>query len=566
MMPRTPTPARPRRRAGTRALAALLACTMALPPGVHAAAPVATPAPAQALQLPALGEAASEDLSVSAERRIGLEIMRQGRRDPAFIDDPVLQAYVRSLWDPLVAAARTRGDITAEIDAAFAWEVFLVLDRSVNAFALPGGYVGVHLGLIAMTATTEQLASVLAHELAHVTQRHIARSVAVQRNTTLLSVASLLLAILAAGRSANADAVNATIAGGQAAAVQGQLNFSRDMEREADRMGYAVLQGAGFDTRGMAEMFQRMDMATRLTDSGAFPYLRTHPLTADRITEARSRTLLQNAVPPRPPLLHALMQARARVLMDPSTQALQRLSGETSSPELTDRVHALYAGALAAAQLARTERAEALAQQAQALLREAPRPEPGAEAVLGLLQAQLQLARGDAVATLRTLGTLQAPAAGTGALVERPSMLLAAQAALALQRQGRPADEALRRSTDALQVWVLDHPQDASAWLALAAVSEAGGHRLRAVRASAEAQAALGDLGGAIDRLRAGQEQARRGGTPDFIEASVIDARLRQFMAERRQLMLDARGARASRDERIDPDADPRDDPRDGRR
>jgi predicted Zn-dependent protease len=131
-----------------------------------------------AVRLPALGESASEDFSVGTERRIGEQIMAEIRRDPAYLDDPLLLDYVQSLWAPLVDAARARGNIGADLDTAFAWEAFLVRDRSVNAFALPGGFVGVHLGLMAMTGTRDELASVLAHELSHVTQRHIARSVA----------------------------------------------------------------------------------------------------------------------------------------------------------------------------------------------------------------------------------------------------------------------------------------------------------------------------------------------------------------------------------------------------
>jgi predicted Zn-dependent protease len=117
-------------------------------------------------------------------------------------------------------SARKLGNIDGEIDQAFAWETFLVRDRSVNAFALPGGYVGVHLGLIALTTTSDQLASVLAHELTHVTQRHIARSIAPQQQASMMALAGLLLGIIAASRSNSADVANATLMGGQGAAIQ----------------------------------------------------------------------------------------------------------------------------------------------------------------------------------------------------------------------------------------------------------------------------------------------------------------------------------------------------------
>lgn len=507
-----------------RLLAGLLALLMALP--LHAQ-----------VRLPALGESASDDLTVGDERRIGDSVMREARRDPLYLDDPVLLEYVQSLWQPLLQAARTQGEIHTEIEQAFAFEAFLVKDRSVNAFAMPGGYVGVHLGLIALTTTPDQLASVLAHELTHVTQRHIARSIAPQRNASLLAVAAMILGILAASRSNNVDAANAAIATGQAAAIQGQLNYSRDAEREADRIGFSLLGAAGFAPAGMAAMFDKMDVATRLNDSGGFPYLRSHPLTVDRLAESRNRTLLGNNTPSRPTMLHALMQARARVLMDDSTQGLLRLNGGSSSPLLADRVGAAYAGAMAAALLRDTARAQQLAGEAQRLAAGANPAEPAAERVLALLQAQLALARGEPAAALQWVGEAKG----------RPELLLRAQSLLALHRAAGAASTqraALRDSTEALQTWVSDHPQDALAWELLADSAGAVGLTLRAQRAGAEARAVLGDLQGAIDRLRVAQAGSRGATGQDFIEASVIDARLRQLMAQRRQLQIEARGGR----------------------
>jgi predicted Zn-dependent protease len=527
----TPDRTRPLRQ---RALAAALALALAF----SGSAPVMAQ-----VRLPALGESANEDLSVSAERRIGLEIMREARRDPALLDDAVLQAYLESLWQPLVAAARERGDIGPDTDEAFAWEIFLVQDRSVNAFALPGGFVGVHLGLIALTTTRDQLASVLAHELAHVTQRHIARSVAVSQRSAMVSVASVLLAILAAGRSGNTDTVNAAIATGQAAAVQGQLNFSRQMEREADRIGYQLLGAAGFDVTGMGDMFQRMAEATRLTDSNAFPYLRTHPLTVERLSEARSRTLLPAADTGGaavPPLLHALMQARARLLMDKSAAGLQRLNGETSSPEPADRVAAAYAGALSASLRGQHDRAAALLEQARREAATSAPDEASALRLLALTQASLDLARGAPQAALARLQTL--PADAGAPLLRRPALLLDGEAAVALHhREPAAAAGPLREAASALQTWLADHPRDASAWQALAEVQEALGQRARALRAAAEARAALSDLTGAIDRLRVAQQVLRDETPGDFIEASVVDARLRALTAERRQLAMELR-------------------------
>ncbi len=553
-----------------RLLAGVLVVSSALTPAAPAAAQAALPPAPQPNRLPALGESASDDLSVGAERRLGEQIMREGRRDPQYLDDPVLLDYVQQLWNPLVAAARQRGDINGETEQAFAWEAFLVRDRSVNAFALPGGYVGMHLGLIGLTTTGDQLASVLAHELTHVTQRHIARSIAPQQRASMLALASMLLGVLAASRSNNIDAANAAIMGGQGVAIQSQLNFSRDMEREADRIGYGVMTQAGFSTFGMAAMFEKLDVATRLNDNSGFPYLRSHPLTVDRISEARNRALLAGGAPPAPTLQHAVMQMRARVLADESTVAWQRFNGGTSSPLLADRVGALYGGALAASLLRDHTRAERQADEAMRLATSASPRDAAAERAIGWLQVQLLLARGDSAGALARLDALAAAmtpitaantpgqttaitaantagAPGTGQGL-RPALLLRAQALLDRQRAAPGSVQAaLRGSTESLQTWVAEHSQDALAWELLAASADTLGLKLRSMRAAAEARAVVGDLNGAIDRLRVAQQASRSATGQDFIEASVIDARLRQISAQRRQLQLEARDARGGR-------------------
>src|SRR4051794_2379890 len=203
----------PPRRVSLKARSLAALCAFAL--GVTSVAPVAQAQSQLSTpnSLPALGDPEAEDFSVGTERKLGDQIMREIRRDPDYIDDPVLLEYLQTIWQPLLREARARGNIGPEIDARFAWEPFLVRDPSVNAFALPGGYIGVHLGLIAMTTTRDELASVVAHELSHITQRHIARSIASSNRQTLLGLASLVVGLLAAGRSHSPDAANAVIAG-----------------------------------------------------------------------------------------------------------------------------------------------------------------------------------------------------------------------------------------------------------------------------------------------------------------------------------------------------------------
>ena len=518
-----------------RLLCALLAACL----GLGAVPPLQ--AQASGVRLPALGESASDEFNLSQEKRIGEQIMREIRRDPDYLDDPELLDYLRALWQPLVRAAERNGAITADTERLFPYEAFLLRDRAVNAFALPGGFVGVHLGLIALTATPDELASVLAHELSHVTQRHIARNVASSSRSSSLGLAAMLLGLLVASRAGSADAAQAAIVGGQAAMIQAQLNFSRDMEREADRTGLALMADAGYAPAGMSAMFDKLDGSSRLNDSGGFPYLRSHPLTIDRIGEARQAVQAVAGAQPVPPapLLHGLMQGRARVLMDASAQSLRKLQeldarASMAQLPLIDRLGGLYASALASIRLREFDRAERASTAAMALLAASAQAGDGpARLALARLHLQLALARQD-------LGSANAAlAAATPADGSRASLMLLSDWALA--EGGEPA---LRRSADALQTRLADHRDDAGAWQALSQVLSRRGLALRAVRAEAESQAALGNLRGAIDRLRAGQALARRGGAgTDFIEASVIDSRLRDLLAQRRLLLAEARRA-----------------------
>ena len=534
LSPRRPPLLARQRWLSAPALAVLLACSSLAP--LQAQGP--PPAP---VRLPALGESASDAFNLNQEKRIGEQIMREIRRDPAYLDDPQLQDYLQSLWAPLVRTARRQGDIDADTERLFPYESFLVRDRSVNAFALPGGHVGVHLGLIAITATPDELASVLAHELAHITQRHIARSVMASSRSSTLSMAAMLLGLLVAGRAGSADMAQAAVMGGQAAMLQAQLNFSRDMEREADRNGLSTMTAAGFAPAGMSAMFDKLDGASRLNDSGGFPYLRSHPLTVDRIGEARQmvQATAQAGSPPPAPLLHGLMQARARALMDPGAQALRKLQdfdarASMDQLPLWDRLTGLYAASLASAGLREFDRADRALRAAVGLLAASPQRDDGpARRALASLAVQLALARGD----VARAGSVLADAGLADG--SRSGLLLQAEWALV---DGREAP--LRSSVESLHTWVTLRRDDAAAWQALALASAKLGQPLRALRAEAEAQAALGNLPGAIDRLRAGQQRARSGGAGlDFIEASVIDARLRDLQAQRRQLIAEERRA-----------------------
>lgn len=560
---RSPTaqhPSLPQRAASPRlvqrAVAALVAASLFAGGPLQAAVgneavPGVTPPAPAAANLPALGDSAAEGLSPAGERALGDRIMREIWRDPAIVEDAELQEHIATIFTRLVDAARRRGEITPEIESSFAWTPFLVRDRTVNAFALPGGYVGVHLGLIAMTPNLDELASVLAHELSHVTQRHIVRMMSVQSRQSLVGLAAMILGVIAASRSP--QAAQALVTSGQALAMQGQLNFSRDMEREADRVGFGVLSTAGYAESGMAQMFELLAQASNLNDDGSFPYLRSHPLTVERIGEARARARQAGDFRTQPTVdvVHTLMRARARVLMDPRALAWQRLIADArvgavpasplegispvilpqpaSAPVLAampaERLAASYAGTLAALQMrdlkVSAELYERTLRQAEAL---PPEQRRGAQRELSRLGVEMALVRDDG----RAADAALAPIAGDSS---RVAQFLRARRALL------PGTDAglQRQSAAVLQTMVAQTPTDAPAWALLSQLWDRLGQPLRSLRADAEAVALRGDLDGAIDRLRAGQRRARGDRTPDFVEISVIDARLRTLEQERRR-------------------------------
>ncbi len=502
---------RRRLRSTARLLAWLLVAAQALPVAAQS-------------QLPALGDGV--EITTSAERRIGDRIARELYRDPAYLDDAILGEYVQGIWARLISAARLRGELSPELEERFAWDIVLGRDRSVNAFALPGGYLGVHLGLIAVVASDDELASVLAHELSHVTQRHIARIVGRQSNQAPWLIGAMILGALAA--ASNPGAAGAMIVGGQAAAVQGQLNFSRDMEREADRVGYGVMAQAGFDPRGFVGMFEKLQQANRFNDTGAFPYLRSHPLTTERIADMQGRQQLLPQTPPTPlTLTHAMMAARARTLANPEVDQLRAALSQVESGSLDTRPPAqqgglLYAAVMAASALREFGQAQRLLARLQALAVNDAR----AQHQIRLLGAELALAAGDLKQAAQALD-----ARGQAEAATRPQLFLQAR----LWTQNGQA----RRAAEQLQVWLAAHPRDAQAWQLLAAAYTVQGQTLRAIRAEAEVQAARLDYAAARDRLRAAQELARQGPNVDHIEASIIDTRSREIESLLREQALE---------------------------
>lgn len=267
------------------------------------------------VSLPTLGDSARQDLSPVFERKLGEEIMQDIRRDHDFLDDDAILDYLNNFGSALVTAyPGARGETGAD------FYFFAVRDPMLNAFALPGGFIGVHSALLIAAQNESELASVLAHEIGHVTQRHIARGIGQQKQDALMPLAAVVLAALAS--KAGPDAAIGVLMGGQGLAIQRQLNFSRDAEREADRVGFHIMGEAGFDTSGMVAFFQRLQAATKVYSDLTPPWLMSHPLTSERISDIQARIREMPYRQRIDGLEFQLVRSRARVLQDETTRGL----------------------------------------------------------------------------------------------------------------------------------------------------------------------------------------------------------------------------------------------------
>jgi predicted Zn-dependent protease len=294
-------------------LAAGLAVMLSLPPRLLAQA-------AGGNDLPDIGSPASSSLSLDDEYRIGLQVMRQLRDEGQIIEDPEATEYLNALGARIVAQASG--------DSAQRFQFFFVRDDSINAFALPGGFIGVNYGLVLATRNESQLAGVMAHEIAHVTQRHIARRVRSQGRQSIATMAAILAAILIGAATGSSDAALGGISMAQGAAMQQQINFTRANESEADRVGMGFLAAAGFDPYGMPDFFETIGRRSSLEaqSRSALPeILQSHPVTSNRIAESRGRAAQYHDLKPTPESVsYSLTRERLRVLITPPEDNVRR--------------------------------------------------------------------------------------------------------------------------------------------------------------------------------------------------------------------------------------------------
>jgi predicted Zn-dependent protease len=468
--------------------------------------------------LPNLGDTERGVLSPVVERRLGEEIMRDVWRDPDYLDDAPLLEYLDRFGNSLVSSyPGARGE------ANYEFSFFTVRDPAINAFALPGGFIGVHSGLILAAQTESELASVLAHEIGHVAQRHIARGLGQQQQDVLIPLAAVLLAVLAS-RSSGGDAAIAAIEGGQGLALQRQLNFSRDLEREADRVGFQILRDAKFDTSGMVAFFGRLQTASRGYSESVPAYLSSHPLTTERIADISGRVRDQRYKQHVDSLDFHLIRARARVLQDQSAQGLvdtEQIFQTQLLQHVREQVTAAKYG-MAVIALKRGELGKA-----QQWLQDAKRSAGigvanSNNSIFASLAIDIKLAPGQAPELVR-----QALPDARAAHVQYPlSRGIARQLADALSANGQQL-EAATYLRDQIQLYRSEPKLQQQ----LAKVYADQGKLALQHMALAEAYFLQGTLQSALDQLNL----ARRAGDATFYDQSVIDARERELQARRKE-------------------------------
>jgi len=466
---------------------------------------------AQPVGLPSMGAASSSDLSPMLERTLGEAIMSQGRRDPSYIDDSELSQYLTTMGRKLAQFAP--GGVP-EV------EMFGVRDPEINAFAMPGGFIGINTGLIVSSASESELAAVVAHEIGHVVQRHIARGMTQQNQNGMLMLASLAGALLAALAGGGGNLSMGVAAFGQAAAINRQLGFSRDAEREADRAGLQMLTKAGYDADGMSQMFARLMNASRLNEgAGGGSWASTHPLSIERMSDVQNRARALPATRHLDSDDFWYIRAKMRVVQGRDTVGLrtagQQLQDEAQALSGVRQSAAYYGLSLQNYQRNNLAEAERYWNLASADGRSSPQ--------LAKLAVDIALARKDfpQALSLAQAGTKRYP----------DHRALGIAYAQALQGNGRHA-EAQDYLRAKIKQWGSDEP---SLYQMLAQSEERNGKPVQARRDLARYYVMTGAYAAAESQL-----QQARGLSKDFYEQSQIDVQIKEVkdkLAEERRLL-----------------------------
>ncbi len=447
-----------------------------------------------ASDLPELGESARAEFSPQLERKIGESIMNEIRlSEPSYVDDPEINDYLNRLGSRLVEAS---GNPTGDFN------FFAIRDNMVNAFAMFGGFIGVNTGTILTAQSESELAGVLAHEISHVTQNHLARQIAKEKQNTIPSMIAMAVGILAA--RSNSSVAAATISSAQAGVVQAQLAYTREYEREADREGYKTLEKSGFDVRGMGDFFERLQNSGRLYENSAPVYLRSHPLTVERISDMQNRSQNSPYKQVVSGLDFYLVRAKIRALMGTPREAVSYYETQLSEKKYVSQAAARY-GLIYALMRAKDS---AGAQREMEGLRALKVASP----MIAGLAAEIQMNVGDLTGALAIYrDALQRFPQAKSLIYGNAEALYA----------GKQYEQCLKFLDAQLQLNFGDfklYDMQAKAYSAL-------GKRLQQHRALAEFYMLQGRLGQALEQLQFAQ-QATDG---NFYEQSAVDARLREL-------------------------------------
>ena len=484
-----------------------------------------TPQTQGAFVLPDMGDPGGDSLSRMDEKKYGEMIMRQIRPDTDYSNDLPIYDFLNQMERRLLQAAKRLqlGGADEQGSGAYNFEVFAVKDSSINAFALPGGFIGFHTGLLVSAETDSEVASVMGHETGHVLQRHLARQMDKQTTNMMIALAGMVLGALAASR--NPGAASGLMQGGQALAVNNQLSYSRDAEREADRIGFQILAASGYDVNGAPGFFQRLQKATGIMDSGVPSYVRTHPLTTDRIADMqdRARNIANRNVPTS--VEFYFIKARARMEQSGNSSQMYDLKNtfeglsKQSSPG--KQMEGFYGLSLVAQKQGKFDQASGYLQQARNLANSASAPGSPIQRQslsLDITASELALARGKGDEALQIAQTT---------LKAYPQSYAAGAAMMnAYLKLGRTND-----AITWLKARTRLQPNEVVWWTMLSNAYDQAKNVPMRHYALGEKYALEGAWPSAIEQLKI----ARSSGGADFYQASSIDARLREMQKQYRE-------------------------------
>ncbi len=453
------------------------------------------------VNLPELGNSASNMLSNSEEREYAAGLIRQMRAYELLNEDPLINDFFSNMGYKLAANSDQPG-------AAF---TFVILDQPViNAFAAPGGVIALYSGLILLADTQDEVAGVLSHEIAHITQLHMYRAFEKAKTMNVLAMLAMLGLILVSG--GNGEVIQGAVMGSQAMAAQAQINFTRHNEVEADRVGIRTLSAAGYDPHGMADFFEKMGKTSRASGEGPPEFLRTHPVSVNRIAEAKSRIQNLPSVEAGEGRQFYIVQARLRALLenDPK-KAIEHFKNELREP-LTDarRNGNLYGLAIATQRNSQFDEAEAILSK---LLEKEP-----SQLAFQLQMANLHRKRGHPQQAIDSLAELYQSFPGNQAI--------AIEYGKALLDQSDPA--MAETASEVLRHQMVRRKTDPALYALYARAANLAGDEVRSTEAIAESYYQRGGTEEAITQL----ESLERRPDLDYYQRARVSARLMELRIE----------------------------------